>query len=1027
MSVAAGFPVRIRAFLEGIEIPVISADVGTAPNSPAQCTLQVPPAALGLYLLPRTVVHVFYFDAVEAATPLITYRGSDDQNPKPGNPTLYELAKQGKADHKEIPGDPDFARDTRNVHWKLLFAGEIVGMQWVKSPMNRSLVLQCVDMSNYWDTAYQFNNTDLFGPSAKALFSGGSTNLLTDFLSSPGEIIAGLLHLPSANYPALKGFLGGLIRMMESIGGSYFSDNKFEGQNLFFSLAELRLHITQMITAYDQDRTVQKLLGVSYDGLFGRTLGNLGDQVSIRTVLTALTGVIFHETYAITTPAFFPGSNSDTLGRKRQTLVSIPKYRNLYLAAYQGQKLCSEIRNIVQPGDVGGPSENITPAEAKLMALRFRKFANNLTRLRGLASQDRTLSKQNPDILRNIQEAATYLTKASKLVELLKGIWGSRSQKRDELLLTLNKAEVLLKKLEKSEVDISDPKTRLPSRLASQIVRPDVWFAAPPRCNVLFPEQYTQLQYAFNWMQQPTRLLLKLHDEFFGEDQLFDNHLFAPSARTQKGKKSTLQELFGRDVMQHELFTGILPVFTKMGELNVFALRTGKVNGVMPKISLAQRSANYLYFKQKFAPRQMQVNCYFNPHLVGGFPGVIFDTHVNAEDAERYRKMQEAKGKDPTEITKLLGAHYLGNFATINHSISLQQATTSVTVQYPRLYDESSEFFGPSIKEDQEVLERFGQDGLRATRVAALQAPRIGNLGPQYGVISRVDDITAERSAAPGRLADTLPIYTGPRRKGDPSLDGEAKIGTPVRLGDVSPKLAIDQGVNKVVTFKAFVVWEKVPNYRKNTVDLPAEEYMKPGWYDDCWSSSRIGAIYQQYFKTGAITDMTQIGDPDGVPVGTPKQRARDQLAINATDSQESDARRGISPAVLTLDQDASIEQAVRFLLLTYSYMKQGGLSIDKFIQAYTHREVATLPDIFGTSDLQLDARGLKAEKGLEGFHSRAFGPYDDLFGLVTPEITEILGIKKADKARELGDVRGRRHQAVLDYVGALVQGVSRG
>jgi hypothetical protein len=80
-------------------------------------------------------------------------------------------------------------------------------------------------------------------------------------------------------YPKLKGLLGGLVHLLEAIGGSYYYDKKFAGQNIFFSLAELRLHITQMITAYENDPTASPAQrGNGYDGLFGRTLGNLGSR-----------------------------------------------------------------------------------------------------------------------------------------------------------------------------------------------------------------------------------------------------------------------------------------------------------------------------------------------------------------------------------------------------------------------------------------------------------------------------------------------------------------------------------------------------------------------------------------------------------------------------------------------------------------------------------------------------------------------------------------------------------------------------
>jgi hypothetical protein len=58
--------------------------------------------------------------------------------------------------------------------------------------------------------------------------------------------------------------------------------------------------------------------------------------------------------------------------------------------------------------------------------------------------------------------------------------------------------------------------------------------------------------------------------------------------------------------------------------------------------------------------------------------------------------------------------------------------------------------------------------------------------------------------------------------------------------------------------------------------------------------------------------------------------------------------------------------------------------------------------------------------QGVEGFHSRAFGPYEDLFGLVTPDIDSLLGIKRGSTVEQRGDTRKRKQDAVLAYVQAL-------
>jgi hypothetical protein len=76
--------------------------------------------------------------------------------------------------------------------------------------------------------------------------------------------------------------------------------------------------------------------------------------------------------------------------------------------------------------------------------------------------------------------------------------------------------------------------------------------------------------------------------------------------------------------------------------------------------------------------------------------------------------------------------------------------------------------------------------------------------------------------------------------------------------------------------------------------------------------------------------------------------------------------------------------------------------------------------DLFGTSDLTLSTDGQTVTSGVEGFMSRAFGPYSDLFGLVAPAISNIVGIQRGSAAAQRADTRNRKQQAVIAYIQAL-------
>jgi hypothetical protein len=1011
-----GQRLQLRCFLEGVEVPIIAATVQTMPNAPAACTVQLPPLPEGTRLFPRTLVHVFFLDFYEVQSPLLSNATTAAGLVTSGkvSPTTYERSVlRGVDDNGGATGefiDEAAVPEFRNQRYKLLFSGEVVGFAWTKSAANRCLALQCLDLSNYWDYAYQWNNTDLFGPGIKALFSGGGTSLFTDILEEEGSAILRIIQTPSTQYPNLKGLLGGIVHLLEAIGGSYYTSKKYAGQNIFFSLAELRLHITQMITAYEKDPTAHRLIGAtSYDSLFGRRLGGLGQQVSIRQAINALMSMIFHETYAIPSPLYVPGTGGTVGGASRQSIKNIP---DVSFIATEADSILRSIEQLKASLSVEADDDKLV--SRSLQTLLVARMTDTIRMAKGAMNRIRG---------KEVQAARGYygtglalLTKAKALMSK----WHANGEKRtnDAIAAALNEAKTPFQRASSMEI-ITRSKGAVPARLNQQIFRPDVWFSAPPRCNVLFPEHYTQLNYQRSFLQEPTRFLLKTNDEFFGEDELFDKFYFAPKAITLKSQKKTLQAMLANDLMDHELFTGILPVFEKMGELNIFGARSGTVKGKMPKIGLAQRSTNFLYFKYRFAARQMQISGRFNPYLVPGFPGLIIDKYVDAETTERRQKLIDQYGNTNVDIHRLLGTHFLANFTEITHSVDQSNGRTDVNCSYPRQVEESVEFLG-SVESVQTVRKRFGTDALRSTFVAALNPPKRFSLGPSFGNITKVDDVTSTYRAEAFDSGVKLPIYQGPKRTGT----GEPRIQVPVGLTLPASAYGADVvklvgSTNQPVMFRAYEVWEEVPRYRQETVNLPAEELIRPGWYGDCWHPALIGKVYEQFFQTGAITDEQQVTGIEGASIGVPSQKAIDALAEAAMGVDIDDPRR-TTAALLSLDNDSSIQAAAGFIVQTYSYVKQGGIDVEDFIRSYTWRPIASMVDMFGTSDLQFTGDGVAVLQGIEGFHSRAFGPYEDLFGLVTSDIETVLGLARASRAAKMGDTRLRKQNAVKEYVAAL-------
>jgi len=221
------------------------------------------------------------------------------------------------------------------------------------------------------------------------------------------------------------------------------------------------------------------------------------------------------------------------------------------------------------------------------------------------------------------------------------------------------------------------------------------------------------------------------------------------------------------------------------------------------------------------------------------------------------------------------------------------------------------------------------------------------------------------------------------------------------------------------VYFGAYRITESVPRYTNQSVDLPMEEYIRPGWYGDCWHPSLIGQVYNQFFGTGSITDQQQVDGPGGTSIGASYAQAQQALAA-AKKAVDADDPSQWAAALLSLDNGNSVADAVAFIAQTYSAAKQMGSNIDAFISNYTYRPIATMIDMFGTDNLTLDSQGINVIQGIEGIHSRAFGPYNQLFGLVAPQIANVVGIQRGSAVAQRADTRAQKQLRVTEYVAAI-------
>jgi hypothetical protein len=683
-----------------------------------------------------------------------------------------------------------------------------------------------------------------------------------------------------------------------------------------------------------------------------------------------------------------------------------------------------------------------------------------------------------------------------------------------------------------------------PPRLITQIYRPDVWMVAPPRCNVFFPEMYSSFSYSRNFQQEITRMLLRTHSAFFGSDMFFDGFYMAPSnilgsrrGRSPLGGRGGDEHPEGsdapvwvrRDLLEHELYTGIIPAFERMSDLNLHALRGGAVdvNGV--RVGYAQLACNHIFFQYRFRSRQLSLSGKNNPYAVLGFPMLVIDkylpidhlrdgeyraaTAARLEEAiregegeigtpEEQAVVREANTARVNEIIAEVAAqrpntHYLGTPASISFSLDASSGgTINIQMEYARDTNERAEFFGDNVGRTGRA--RHTRNQRIRTTVAALDQPAVGARGPRQGEIVEVTDVTDAYLARERRRSrrtddsarsttDTrLPLFIPNAR-----ATGRRRGGTRVTVGverparDYGPEVValvgtggnIDASTGEVlVEFKAWEVTEDIGVYTREDVELPPEDITFPPWYGESWRTNRVGALYAYLLGTGALTDPTIILSPSGAeaarveaegegadrsitvrlaeayagvsrntaPGGTsaeaPPPGYSEVLPVG--DSEEAGPARASDPEVEatlgTIPIRSPIAQATEEIVRAYSQIKLNKYDVHEFLRAYTWRPVASMVDLFGTANLEISDEG-EVLRGREGFHSRAFGDYDDLRQLVGPSDTgrprTILGLTtaesdesgdRADRDSAISarlDTRKEKRVCVLRYLDSLLAG----
>jgi len=1031
---------HLRLFLEGIEVPVVSASVQANPNSPAVASVQVVPLDEAMQFKPRTMVHLFFYQ-----------------------PREWESAPATETD------------EILRRRYKLLFCGEVVGFSFVRTPVSRAVVLQCVDFSSYWDACHA-TSID-WGPHGNAFHDDSkltaANNALFDNLvnQQPSVILGWLGQKPQTpGLDKVSGLAGGVIRMLEAIGGV---SGRAKGVNDFFTIGELRGRILAQLGAEENDNTARNLMDAQvFQQWLSNGLQNAGLQSTFRDLLKVLFQYIFYDVVPNPAPRYVPGKVDKTT--TNVSLKNSARGKSIAASLDQVFELLSRVRNDIYNAQTSPYGlEDSDKSRIRSICLYIKEEEGNMNKFPPKASTP---------IIQKLRRARRLLESLSEAPYPKKTIL----LRIDEAGAELNGAKGSIQ----GSGEVVDSSTTYGSsaRLLTQIMRPDCFYAAPPKCNVIFPEHYQQLAYDRSYLTEPTRLHLQVFSQIIGFDRLFNDNVVVPALSKDFIVKTEGPAGY-RSLMKHELHVGILLRTERMPDTAAGGMTKSQSQDLASsRQGWANRAALFTFFKYRYAERTINLSGKFNPNVVCGFPALVVTAPTNVKDlnfslgsevgsAKKRQGLgvdefaEKLRGKSPKQLIGMVGA--------VSHNIDQNGGTTTVMMHHVRQHDGQDDDFLKVKVEEETTTERLisyvldvsakgGDNKLMSELTPQAVRPTysartnfgggtilfqktsynvdVGPLEKQGGGSSSTQVRSPSVSAKSSTPQDSKKPPAGTKyakiegvsARSDLLVpDGKVKrtVGSVGKYGNkIYAVQVLDSTVvsteDKYKAFNQIRVFEKLPV--KVRTEVPAEDMLRPKWISDAYTNKNVGTkIYTPFFGCKSIIDELdyyyQAEDLDLVSGGAGSVADVDALKREkgANDTQVKELLKGYVQGKGKI----SIERATDYLSYVYGVVREKSGDVNKFVETYTERPIATLEDVLGSHDLALSVKNGKIEKtaGTFGFHTLSVDPRvvskdNPLAGLlVDPDLkVSRLGSGKEETIPKGYDVRWEKQAAVKAYVTAL-------
>jgi len=755
--------IKLRLFLEGIEVPTTSAVVRFGVNQPATAQIQIVPIPEAFELKPRTMVQLFY----------------EKDNDKP----------------------------------RILFSGEIMAIGSGKSVASRSFAIHCTDFTSYWDAAkiyfYDILDFNIFGRISSTF--AGAHRKEADPLFGPAATLAALLRQRCRSYPNLKGTLSNIIRVLESIGGYHEGDKKTRGISDFFTIAQLRCRLYEQIGASEKDDTSTKLLKSQDYYRYLSALANRASLISIRETMMGLLNVLRYNFVSNPVARYVKGQKSvrtkTVLAKKQSVPDSVLKY----------------VRGALKVFRADGPIPDSSAISAE---------------------ERSSLPSESSSLLRTIEGYIDEYKKAG----------GGRSGV-EIISLTKSGEVACLKFLKAYSAKYKSVKEEVPpmDRFLTTLFFPDIFFAPPPTCNVLYPEDYTSVSWSLPFLSEPTRLMVTVPTDWMNAPNATvalwgKQYFFAPDVEDIDGRPlSKFVQHPGVILLPHEIHTGPVPAintFTDIREFDPILQFSGgsilkkihekqkksaeEARGFSDPIPYLQHVTNWMFTVQKYSQRQTVIPARFIPEVVAGLPMLVIDNRLTGSESN---------------------FHILGVPMSITHIISQGQASTEIALSYVRRYDEDDAvYMRKNLYEKAEVSSK----------------QQVGDSIIAY--VKRALMIFNEtRGTEESYKKDEYNSMTDTQKKEFKEIRESVALFLAIKNGHVKPKGAIEAAKN--VGAQRCTAFIKRYSAKYKTVQrgtgekIPFEDQVRPPWVSEIFMNHKISEFYEELLGKGVGSITDRIGE----------------------------------------------------------------------------------------------------------------------------------------------------------------------